>query len=123
MCLYILQIPVCGHNPTLLASTFCNHLRDELTRINDPSTWTHEGPPPFRVDPRCDPGVHNIRIQYILDYCGWECRNDNAVVVESPNDENIIIGAPWEGPPQYMGIPNARYGPGSRRLGVGWRES
>lgn len=122
MCLFILQVPFCGHNPALLAGSFCCRLRDELQRINDPASWTEEGRKeiPFKLDAEhCEPNPRNIRIVYTDDYCCWECRNDHAAVLLEEDDQ----GGWLETRVGVMGMPDAEYGPGSERIGVGWREA
>lgn len=162
MCVYIQQIPLCGHPPpTLIEYASCTAVLDQLMRINDPASWEPDtiGTVPFDLPHDCDPNPHNIYVCYTEDYCGWECRNNHTTMMaiaagfeRSPSPEMGPMGrrdmyqgygagydragASWAaaGPrgemlgsrgrnrrPKVMGMPNASYGPGSERRGIGWR--
>lgn len=105
---------------------------------------------PFDLPDDCDPRPGNIWTLYADDYCGWECRN-NALLVRAAAAAELDCPGPGGLLPAYMpgdqggqcvalgaggcfgggmqdrkeamvlGMPDARYGPGSERLGIGWR--
>ncbi|KAH8672695.1 hypothetical protein BGZ60DRAFT_405395 [Tricladium varicosporioides] len=103
MCNYHLLHPLCGHT-TLLAGSNCYAIFAQLQRINDPSECSAHHLP-FQLPDQCLPGRWNTRRRYVNDYCSWECRNNGVLVGEGGR----------------CGEVGARYGPGSERLGVGWR--
>lgn len=105
---------------------------------------------PFDLPDDCDPRPENIWTLYADDYCGWECRNNAFLVREEaglggggfdyggsgllpaylPGDEEgrcMALGHEGCGEGYHrkealvLGMPDARYGPGSERLGIGWR--
>lgn len=143
MCIYIQTIPLCGHPPpTLLSYASCNNVLAQLMRITEPEAWEPEnvGKIPFDTPDDCDPGPDNIYVLYSDDYCGWECRN-NAYQVAAGlrtfdggaggflpacfpgDDRGYFLGGGHGGDrrPTVIGMPDAKYGPGSERLGIGWR--
>ncbi|KAI3397560.1 hypothetical protein diail_10653 [Diaporthe ilicicola] len=145
MCIYIQTIPLCGHPPpALLSYAFCNNILAQLMRITEPEAWKPEnmGQVPFDMPDDCDPGPDNIYILYSDDYCGWECRN-NAYQLAAGlgglsgedggmlpayfpgNERGQFVGGGYGGEDRLMvmGMPDAKYGPGSERLGVGWRNA
>jgi len=101
MCNYWSMEPLCGHR-SLLAASNCYLLYDQLQRINDPTELSRHGLP-FDMPHECLPSRRNIRRKYVNDYCSFECRN------------NGMYGG------SRCGTRDARYGPGSERVGVGWR--
>ncbi|KAJ9151852.1 hypothetical protein NKR23_g3003 [Pleurostoma richardsiae] len=109
MCFYIQPIPLCGHPPpTLVSYASCTALLVQLQRIDsDPSAWEAGGlgAVPFEVPAGCDPSPENTYVVRTGGYCGWECWNNHAAPAA-----------------RGMGMPGARYGLGSERIGVGWRE-
>ncbi|KAK2605228.1 hypothetical protein N8I77_008081 [Diaporthe amygdali] len=143
MCIYIQIIPLCGHPPpTLLSYASCNNVLAQLMRITEPEAWEPENidKVPFDMADDCDPGPDNIYILYSDDYCGWECRNNAYQVAAGlghfgeeaggflpayiPGDERgQIVGGGFggDGRPMVMGMPDAKYGAGNERLGIGWR--
>lgn len=166
MCIYVRQMPLCGHPPpNLLSYASCNAVLEQLMRIAEPEAWTPDAlnTVPFDLPDDCDPRPENIWTLYEDDYCGWECRN-NALFLRTsaiggysgggivgnsgfgfdghtgllpaymPGDEEghcVSLGGhrgqfgAGEGlckEPLVLGMPDARYGPGSERLGIGWRD-
>ncbi|KAG0648674.1 hypothetical protein D0Z07_4833 [Hyphodiscus hymeniophilus] len=99
MCQYYSISPLCGHR-TLMAGPSCYLIYGQLQRINDPRESRHSLP--FEVPEQCMPNRRNIFIRYVQDYCSWECRNNGLYA-------------------ERCGAPGARFGPGSERIGVGWR--
>lgn len=160
MCIYIRQMPLCGHAPpTLLTYASCTAVLSQLMRITEPEAWepAHLTETPFDLPDDCDPRPQNIWTLYSEDYCGWECRN-NAYMISSTDLDQSGLGfgadysqsaAGWlsaykpgdesgryvSGHNNYLsndqhpkellllGMPDARYGPGSERLGIGWRDT
>ncbi|KAF3770267.1 hypothetical protein M406DRAFT_325718 [Cryphonectria parasitica EP155] len=168
MCIYIQEIPLCGH-PTrsLLFYTSCSAVHSQLMRITEPEAWepANLAGVPFDLPGDCDPRPGNIWTLYSDDYCGWECRNNAylprdmgpvvvaAAAVEGlggvgqhdvgfgvgflpayvPGDEDQEeegrFGPRQRGlqrpggpkAPMVLGMPDARYGPGSERPGISWR--
>ena len=105
MCFYILEVSICGHtSSTLLSYAFCHTLLAQLSRIDDRSSWQPETIDimPFDLPKDCDPSPSNTYVLLTGDFCGWECRNN-------------YLGEPG------LGMPDAHYGIGSERIGVGWR--
>ncbi len=103
MCQFLLLESLCGHR-TLVQSSYCYHLYAELQRINNPEERARRNHLPFNVPPQCVPNQRNIRTHYLDEYCGWECRN-NGLFAQ-----------------RRCGHPEARYGPGTERIGVGWQD-
>jgi hypothetical protein len=101
MCNYWLLEYLCGHK-VLLAGSNCYLIYEQLQRINNPIE--HIGPGlPFDIPLECLPNTWNIQRRNVNAFCNWECRNNS----------------PWGG--RRCGARDARYGPGSERMGVGWR--
>ncbi|CAG8973924.1 hypothetical protein HYALB_00003702 [Hymenoscyphus albidus] len=100
MCNFYLMEPLCGHT-TLLAGSHCYLLYHQLQRINDPAELARPGLP-FDMPEQCVPNRMNVRRRPIHDYCSFECRNNGHFGVR-------------------YGTRDANYGPGSERIGVGWR--
>lgn len=143
MCIYIQTIPLCGHPPpTLLAYASCNDVLAQLMRITEPEAWEPEsiGKVPFDMPDDCDPSPDNIYVLYSDDYCGWECRNNAYQMAAGlpgfdedpggllpacfPGDERgQFVGGRHGGDRRLtvVGMPDAKYGPGNERLGIGWR--
>lgn len=61
---------------------------------------------PFDIPEECGPNPHNVVRHWVPVFCGVECMN-----MAHPDWGFARCGAP-----------EAAYGPGSRRVGVGWRE-
>jgi hypothetical protein len=101
MCQYWRIESLCGHS-TLMAGPSCYLIYEQLQRINDPAERAQYDVP-FEIPEQCLPNRRNIRRRYVNDYCSWECRN-NGLYAE-----------------RRCGTNDARYGPGSERIGVGWR--
>lgn len=101
MCNYWRMESICGHY-TLFFGSSCYLIYDQLQRINDPAERAQPGLP-FQIPQRCLPNRQNIIRRYLNDYCSFECRN-NGVYADG-----------------RCGTTGARYGPGSNRIGVGWR--
>jgi hypothetical protein len=101
MCYYWSIEFLCGHG-TLLAGPNCYIIYDQLQRINDPAERARPGLP-FEIPPGCLPNRWNIQRRNVNDSCSWECRNNSLF-----SDRRC-------------GTRDARYGPGSERIGVGWR--
>lgn len=101
MCNYWSIEPLCGHR-TLHAGSNCYLLFAQLNRINDPRELARPGLP-FEVPHECLPNRWNVQPKYVNEYCSWECRN-NGMYAD-----------------RRCGERDARYGPGSERIGVGWR--
>lgn len=142
MCIYIQTIPLCGHPPpSLLSYASCNNIFAQLMRITEPQAWEpgNMGQVPFDMPDDCDPGPDNIYVLYSDEYCGWECQNNayqlagglggevgGLLPAYVPGKEGIpgqFVGGGNVGAngSMVMGMPDARYGPGSERLGIGWR--
>lgn len=146
MCIYIQTMPLCGHPPTtLLSYASCNDVLAQLMRITEPEAWEPENmnKVPFDMPDDCDPGPDNIYVLYSDDYCGWECRNNayqQAAAGGLPGFDDDEVGGflpacfPGDGRGQFVGVghggdrtrmvvgmPDADFGPGSERLGIGWR--
>lgn len=101
MCNYWLLERLCGHR-VLLAGSSCNLIYEQLQRINDPAEQARLSLP-FDIPPGCLPNPWNIQRRNVNEFCSWECRNNS----------------PWGG--RRCGTRDASYGPGSERIGVGWR--
>jgi hypothetical protein len=101
MCQYWRIESLCGHS-ALMAGPSCYLIYEQLQRINDPAERTRYDLP-FEIPQQCLPNGRNIQRRYVNDYCSWECRN-NGLYAD-----------------RRCGAPGARYGPGSERIGVGWR--
>ncbi|PQE33499.1 hypothetical protein CJF32_00003357 [Rutstroemia sp. NJR-2017a WRK4] len=101
MCNYWSIEPLCGHR-SLYAGSNCYLIYAQLARINDPREAARPGVP-FDMPNSCLPNRWNVRPKYVNEYCSFECRN-NARHAE-----------------RRCGERDARYGPGSERIGVGWR--
>jgi hypothetical protein len=101
MCQYWRVETLCGHS-TLLAGPSCYLIYEQFQRINDPAEQGRHDLP-FEIPNQCLPSRGNIRRGYVNNYCSWECRN-NGFYAE-----------------RRCGTHDARYGPGSERIGVGWR--
>ncbi|EPE25971.1 hypothetical protein GLAREA_01883 [Glarea lozoyensis ATCC 20868] len=114
MCKYYLTTPLCGHT-TLLAGPSCYALFAQLQRINNPVERARPGLP-FDVPPACLPNPWNINVLYTGDYCCVECRNNGSV---GWVEERRGFGE--GGQRGWCGERDARFGPGSERIGVGWR--
>ncbi|KAG9246504.1 hypothetical protein BJ878DRAFT_279668 [Calycina marina] len=100
MCIYYLISNRCGHLQ-LIAGPNCQLLYHQLQRINSPYE-RERYEIPFEVPEQCRPNECNIQNVGMIDkFCGQECMN-NALQ-------------------RGCGEPNARYGPGSERIGVGFR--
>lgn len=149
MCIYVQEMPLCGHAPpSLLSYANCSAVLSQLMRITEPEAWEPENLAkiPFDLPDDCEPRPDNIWTLYSDDYCGWECRNSAYLLRElegagfggggdgggflpayMPGDEKgqcvLGRGGYFGGPeePMVLGMPDARYGPGSERLGIGWR--
>lgn len=100
MCNYWSVESPCGHR-TLLAGSNCYLIYAQLQRINDPTQQGQHGLP-FEIPPGCMPNRRNVQHRYTGEFCSFECRN------------NALYG-------ERCGTRDARYGPGSERIGVGWR--
>ncbi|PQE15604.1 hypothetical protein CJF30_00006013 [Rutstroemia sp. NJR-2017a BBW] len=101
MCNYWSIEPLCGHR-SLYAGSNCYLIYAQLARINDPREAARPGVP-FHMPNSCLPNRWNVRPKHVNEYCSFECRN-NARHAE-----------------RRCGERDARYGPGSERIGVGWR--
>lgn len=129
MCIYIQTIPLCGHPPpTILSYASCANVLSQLMRITEPEAWEpgNLGRVPFEMSDDCDPRPDNIYVVYSDDYCGWECRNNACQLAAEFGGLGELGGFCGGGGggghrPMVMGMPDARYGPGSERLGIGWR--
>jgi hypothetical protein len=93
---------------------------------------------PFEVPQGCLPNRRNIRLRYTGEYCSFECRN-NSRVGWNGNGYEGGVGGVREGfggardghngrermgngmGSGWCGDRDARFGPGSERIGVGWR--
>ncbi|KUJ21976.1 uncharacterized protein LY89DRAFT_681328 [Mollisia scopiformis] len=84
-----------------MAGANCYRIYDQLQRINDPAEFTRPGVP-FQIPRECLPNRRNVQLTYTHEYCSFECRN------------NSLYG-------ERCGTSDAQYGPGSERIGVGWR--
>ncbi|KAL2075542.1 hypothetical protein VTL71DRAFT_485 [Oculimacula yallundae] len=100
MCNYLSLESPCGHR-TLLAGSNCYLIYAQLQRINNPAYHSHVSLP-FDIPPGCMPNRRNVQRRSTAEFCGLECRN------------NALYG-------ERCGTRDARYGPGSARIGVGWR--
>ncbi|KAF8854686.1 hypothetical protein BDZ45DRAFT_805610 [Acephala macrosclerotiorum] len=100
MCNFWLVESPCGHR-RLMAGSNCYRVYEQLQRINDPAEFHRPGVP-FRIPPECLPNRRNVQRTYTNEYCSYECRNNG-----------------HHG--ERCGMRDARYGPGSERIGVGWR--
>lgn len=158
MCIYIRQMPLCGHPPpTLLSYASCTAVLSQLMRITEPEAWDPDNltKTPFELSDDCDPRPENTWTLYSEDYCGWECRNNAYLLsaagfgqdgwglgAEDPEGSGGLLSACMPGDegrqcvrgrdiyfgsgghnkePLVLGMPDASYGPGSERLGIGWR--
>ncbi len=83
-----------------MAGPSCYRIYEQLQRINDPGQHNGEGVP-FEMPEECLPNRENIRRRYVEGYCGVECMNNG-----------VHAG-------RRYGEPEAMYGPGSERIGVG----
>jgi len=101
MCNYWSVEYLCGHRK-FLAGSNCYRLFDQLQRINDPSERSQHMLP-FDIPPECLPSRGNIQNGYLNQYCCVECMNNGRYAATR------------------YGAREARYGPGSDRIGVGWR--
>lgn len=148
MCIYIQTMPLCGHPPaTILSYASCTGVLSQLMRITEPEAWEPGSLDvvPFEMANECDPGPGNTYVVYSSDYCGWECRNnacllaaefgglgdlsvggvlpsytpEGAYGADGGGDGGVLGRAGHR--PLVMGMPGANYGPGSERLGIGWR--
>jgi hypothetical protein len=84
-----------------MAGANCYRLYEQLQRINDPAEFARPVIP-FQIPRECLPNRRNVQLAYTHEYCSVECRN------------NGVYG-------ERYGTSDARYGPGSQRIGVGWR--
>ncbi|CZT40666.1 uncharacterized protein RSE6_00305 [Rhynchosporium secalis] len=100
MCNYWNVESSCGHR-TLLAGSNCYLIYAQLQRINDP-TYRAQAGLPFEIPRGCMPNRRNVQHQNTGEFCSFECRN------------NALYG-------ERCGTGDAHFGPGSERLGVGWR--
>ncbi|KUI56916.1 hypothetical protein VP1G_04317 [Cytospora mali] len=140
MCIYIQTVPLCGHPPpTIISYTSCTNVLSQLMRITEPDAWEpgNLDSVPFEMGDDCDPNPDNIYVVYSDDYCGWECRNNACQLAAEFGGLGGGFGCggllpayiPGGGGggggvghgPMVMGMPGAKYGPGSERLGIGWR--
>ncbi|KAE9372276.1 hypothetical protein N431DRAFT_439390 [Stipitochalara longipes BDJ] len=85
-----------------MAGPSCYLIYEQLQRINNPDERAAYDLP-FEIPDQCLPSRQNVRRRYVNDYCSWECRN-NGLYAD-----------------RRRGTHDARYGPGSERIGVGWR--
>ncbi|KAI1326639.1 hypothetical protein F5Y16DRAFT_223819 [Xylariaceae sp. FL0255] len=123
MCIYILNVSLCGHqSQSLLTGPSCPRVAQEFARIYSPEAWaTPEARAslPFDWPDSCSPSDANIRVMNTGKWCGWECRNthDAAGLRECTKDGGTDIErqGSWG-----MGVPGAKYG--VERKGIGWRD-
>lgn len=107
MCQYYLVESLCGHQ-ILMAGPSCYLIYAQLQRINDPAELARSARNnylPFDMPDQCHPGRWNVHRVIGDDYCCTECKNNGIFVRHD----------------QRIGNVGARYGPGSERIGVGWR--
>ncbi|KAK2730207.1 hypothetical protein CKAH01_09729 [Colletotrichum kahawae] len=106
MCIYVLLIPTCHHNPLLLFDTSCHLVVKELQRINQPAAWEGDARSeiPFDMPEACTPRLDNIQPIYTSDSCHWSCYHapQQHVAVEDsgeffgPSGTDFASGWSWE---------------------------
>ncbi|KAK1839758.1 hypothetical protein CCHR01_17613 [Colletotrichum chrysophilum] len=106
MCIYVLLIPTCHHNPLLLFDTSCHLILEELQRIHQPNAWEGDarGEIPFDMPEACVPRPDNIQPIYTSDSCHWSCPHAPQQHVAAggrdrffgPSEMDFGSGSSWE---------------------------
>lgn len=134
MCIYVLSVPLCGHNPTLLFGPSCPAISTQLDAITEPPAWEPPGlyRLPFRLPDACLPGARNIAVVQDSNFCG-ECRVEYGYEEGSSGRnrqgesyrEQHRLGYRYEGGEggeRYLGRwPGLEMYWEPERIGVGWR--
>lgn len=138
MCIYVLSVPLCGHNPTLLFGPSCSAISSQLDAITEPPAWEPPGlyRLSFRLPDACLPGARNIAVVQDSDFCRG-CRVEYGYGEGSPGQDRHErrgyrgyarqnrLGQGYgtsEGGEQYLGRwPGLEMYWEPERIGVGWR--